>query len=103
MSTLVLTLLLGLPLGGPSLPPDERSSPEVEEEDGGRHAKIKSSQMFREDEYDGDFIAEDDGDDALGAPEALPLEFSRYGSMKPRELFKFTVEWFVQQKINPAF
>ena len=65
---------------------------------------LKSSQMFREDEWDQGFIEqEEDEDGPLGIPEGVPLEFTRYASMKPKELFKFAVEWFVQKKINPAF
>ncbi|EME86134.1 uncharacterized protein MYCFIDRAFT_39486 [Pseudocercospora fijiensis CIRAD86] len=58
--------------------------------------------MFKEDAEDADFLAED-GDDTLGAPEDVPIEFTRYASMKPKELFEFAVEWMVQKKINPAF
>ena len=63
---------------------------------------MSSRQMFGEDEDDQNFVDEDE-DEQLGAPEGLPLEFTRYASMKPKELFKHAVEWFVQKKINPAF
>ncbi|KXT15592.1 hypothetical protein AC579_9961 [Pseudocercospora musae] len=63
---------------------------------------VSSRQMFKEDAEDADFLAED-GDDILGAPEDIPIEFTRYASMKPKELFEFAVEWMVQKKINPAF
>ncbi|KAI9671436.1 MAG: hypothetical protein M1831_004345 [Alyxoria varia] len=47
-----------------------------------------------------DFVIEDD-DDPEARPE-IPLEF-RLRTMKPRELFKYAVEWMVQKKLNPAF
>jgi len=49
-----------------------------------------------------DFVVEDEND-VLGEPVELPFEFSAYRTMKPRELFKFAIEWMVQKKINPAF
>ena len=71
-----------------------------------RHNGMPSSSataMFEEDEDDEGFVIED-GEDTLGAPAAaLPLQFSGLTSRKPKELFKFAVEWFVQKKFNPAF
>ena len=65
---------------------------------------ISSRQMFAEDEYDDEFVEEEDDDqNLLGVPAGVPLEFTRYASMKPKELFKYAVEWMVQKKINPAF
>ncbi|PNS19392.1 hypothetical protein CAC42_2569 [Sphaceloma murrayae] len=58
--------------------------------------------MFDADEDDKDFLA-DDGDDTMGAPDGLPLAFTRYASMKPKELFSYVVEWMVQKKLNPGF
>ncbi|GAM90616.1 hypothetical protein ANO11243_086610 [Dothideomycetidae sp. 11243] len=58
--------------------------------------------MFIAEEADNDFIA-DDGDDTLGQPDGVPLEFTRYASMKPKELFKFAVEWMVHRRFNPKF
>ncbi|KAG8632151.1 hypothetical protein KVT40_001291 [Elsinoe batatas] len=58
--------------------------------------------IFDANEDDEDFLA-DDGDDTLGAPDGLPLQFTRYASMKPGELFRYAVEWMVQKKINPGF
>ncbi|KAF2225729.1 hypothetical protein BDZ85DRAFT_316867 [Elsinoe ampelina] len=59
-------------------------------------------EIFDANEDDEDFLA-DDGDETLGAPDGLPLQFTRYASMKPSELFHFAVEWMVQKKINPGF
>ena len=65
---------------------------------------LSSSQMFREDEKDEDFIDEDeDEQDPLGVPEGVPIAFTRWASSKPKELFRWAVEWMVQKKINPAF
>ncbi|KAF2011366.1 hypothetical protein BU24DRAFT_426443 [Aaosphaeria arxii CBS 175.79] len=74
-------------------------------EDGSSTQNTNPFDMFKENEEDGDFI-DDDADDPIGAPAeltALPLEFSSLGRAKPRELFKYAVEWMVQKKINPAF
>ena len=73
-----------------------------EEEDQQTQKPMSSAQMFNTTDYDEEFIAEDH-DDTLGVPDDLPLEFSRYASMKAKELFKFAIEWMVQKKINPAF
>lgn len=62
-----------------------------------------SRAMFNADEDDEDFLAEDDEDGLLGVPDGIPLAFTRYASMKAKELFKFAVDWMVQKKINPAF
>jgi len=61
-----------------------------------------SRAMFAADEDDDDFIEEGD-DDTLGVPEGIPLMYTRYASMKSKELWKFAIEWMVQKKINPAF
>ena len=58
--------------------------------------------MFAADEDDEDFIEEGE-DDTLGVPDGIPLAFTRYASMKAKDLWKFAIEWFVQKKINPAF
>ncbi|QDS77430.1 hypothetical protein FKW77_006646 [Venturia effusa] len=60
--------------------------------------------VFREDDEDRDFIAEEDPDAPLGAPDIeMPLWASNYSRMKGKELFKYAVEWMVQKKLNPAF
>jgi hypothetical protein len=61
-----------------------------------------SRAMFAADEDDEDFIEEGE-DDTLGVPDGIPLAFTRYASMKAKDLWKFAIEWFVQKKINPAF
>jgi len=50
-----------------------------------------------------DFVVSDDADSPSSHAVALPMQFSRYATMKPVELFKYAVEWLVQKKINPAF
>ena len=66
-------------------------------------APMSSHQMFRPDENDEDFLVEEGEDDPLGIPEGIPLEFTRYASMRGKELFKFAILWMVQKKINPGF
>lgn len=66
-------------------------------------APMSSRHMFRPDEDDEDFLVEEGDDDPLGIPEGLPLQFTRYASMRGKELFKFAILWMVQKKINPGF
>ncbi|CAD0105911.1 unnamed protein product [Aureobasidium uvarum] len=58
-------------------------------------------QMFAEDEEDEGFVIDDDG--PLGVPTNVPIAFTRYASMKAKDLFRFAIDWMVQKKINPAF
>jgi hypothetical protein len=58
-------------------------------------------QMFAEDEEDEGFVIDDDG--PLDVPTNVPIAFTRYASMKARDLFRFAIDWMVQKKINPAF
>lgn len=46
-----------------------------------------------------DFIVDDGDDERI----ALPSQFSSFNKAKPKELFKYVVEWMVSKKINPAF
>lgn len=59
-------------------------------------------QMFAEDEEDEGFVIDDD-EGPLGAPTGVPIAFTRYASMKAKDLFKFAIDWMVQKKINPTF
>ncbi|EMC98275.1 hypothetical protein BAUCODRAFT_66999 [Baudoinia panamericana UAMH 10762] len=60
--------------------------------------------MFREDDEDAQFIdSEEEGDDVLGVPAGIPIEFTHYARKKASELFKYAVEWSVQKLINPGF
>ncbi|KAL9596394.1 MAG: hypothetical protein Q9219_005829 [cf. Caloplaca sp. 3 TL-2023] len=55
------------------------------------------------DEYEKDFVEDDE---VLGVPldhEELPLEFSRHAHKKQSEYFKDVVEWMIHNKLNPAF
>lgn len=61
-----------------------------------------SRAMFAAASDDEDFIEEGEND-TLGVPDGIPLAFTRYASMKAKDLWKFAIEWFVQKKINPAF
>lgn len=46
---------------------------------------------------------EEDEEGPLGVPADIPIEFTRYASLKPKELFKYAVDWMLQKHINPAF
>ncbi|KAL8644526.1 MAG: hypothetical protein Q9210_007209 [Variospora velana] len=58
------------------------------------------------DEYEQDFVDDDNDSDTLGAPpdlSSIPLEFTRHAHKKPIAHFKDVVEWMVHNKLNPAF
>lgn len=87
---------------------DETS--EDEDIDSGTEASgteaVRRSLFANPDEYDEDFVDDEDEDGTLGAPHGLkdiPLEFTSYASKKPIEYFKIAVEWMVHNKLNPAF
>lgn len=46
---------------------------------------------------------EEEEEGPLGVPAGIPLEFTRYASLKPRELWRYAVDWMLQKHINPAF
>jgi hypothetical protein len=73
---------------------------DVEEEE-----EVDAYQVFEEQEGDDDFIVDDDEvEDHLGVPtSSIPIAFTGWATSKPRELFKFAIDWFVQKNINPAF
>lgn len=84
----------------------EEDQEEEEESDVDDNALVSSilnatAHAKDEDEED-DFVVSDD-DESPSHAVALPMQFSRYATMKPVELFKYAVEWLVQKKINPAF
>ena len=57
------------------------------------------------DEYEEDFVVEDQ-DDTIGAPAGIPnmpFEYTRHAHKKPLDHFKDVVEWMVHNKLNPAF
>jgi hypothetical protein len=56
---------------------------------------------YDEDENEDDFVVEDG---PLGAPlNDIPIEFTRWASAKPKELFRHAVDFLVQARLNPAF
>jgi hypothetical protein len=78
-------------------------APEGTDEDGDSDpGQTRASDIFRNNNDDADFI-DDEQEDVIGEPAELPLEFSSLGRAKPKELFKYAVEWMVYKKINPAF
>jgi len=77
----------------------ESGEEESDEDDPG----VNTIHPEENDDYDKDFVVEDD-DDTLGAPlEDIPLQFTRHAHKKLKEHFKDAVEWMVQNKLNPAF
>ncbi|MCJ1461927.1 hypothetical protein MMC07_000527 [Pseudocyphellaria aurata] len=81
------------------------ASGEDDDIDSGTEA-VRRSLLTNVDEYEKDFVDDDDVDGNLGAPhalEAIPLEFTSYASKKPIEYFKIAVQWMVHNKLNPAF
>ncbi|CAK4030176.1 Hypothetical predicted protein [Lecanosticta acicola] len=67
-------------------------------------AYTSSRQFFKEDDEDADFLVDGEDDEGpLGVPTGIPIEFTRYASMKGKDLFKYAVDWMVQRKINPGF
>lgn len=84
---------------------DEDEDIEEDEENDEDGHRTNALDVFQENADDGDFINDDD-DGLIGEPmddAQLPLQFSSLGRAKPRELFKYAVDWMVQKKINPAF
>ncbi|KAH0287659.1 hypothetical protein KCU62_g5782, partial [Aureobasidium sp. EXF-3399] len=79
--------------------PDEEEDDELPEPSTSRTTR---KQMFAEDEEDEGFVIDDD-EGPLGVPTNVPIAFTRYASMKARDLFRFAIDWMVQKKINPAF
>jgi hypothetical protein len=81
---------------------EEMAEEEVEDDDEGDEPNAFS--IFQENGEDEDFI--DDDSALIGVPAehtSIPLEFTSLSRAKPRELFKYAIEWMVQKKINPAF
>ncbi|KAK3399152.1 hypothetical protein B0T20DRAFT_192684 [Sordaria brevicollis] len=58
-----------------------------------------------EDEEMQDFIAEDDSDAPIGAPDefGIPIEFTRHAHKPLKEHFRDVVEWLVHYKVHPDF
>ncbi|XPS92693.1 hypothetical protein M3J09_002076 [Ascochyta lentis] len=88
---------------------DEVGDPESEIEDDEEEEDDRDANaldMFQEDEDDTGFI-DDDPDAIIGEPDddqpQLPMQFSSMSRAKPKELFKYAVEWMVMKKIHPAF
>ncbi|KAJ4356687.1 uncharacterized protein N0V89_004723 [Didymosphaeria variabile] len=84
--------------------PDESSSEEHEsdESDEEEYGPTAQEALYGNDE-DEEFINDDDAPIGVPAEHALPLQFSSFANRKPRDLFKYAIDWMVQKKINPAF
>lgn len=83
---------------------EDENEDDVTSLDEEQEESLGARDVFREDDEDRDFIAEEDPDAPLGAPDVnMPLWASSLSRMKGKELFKYAVEWMVQKKLNPAF
>jgi hypothetical protein len=54
-------------------------------------------------ENEDDFVVEDDEEDLIGVDLSIPLEFTSKNHQKPKEHFKYAIEWLVHKKLNPGF
>lgn len=97
--------------GQPTLPVDEQDDDDAVDKDSDSMdddpltslPTSSSRAMFQADEEDEDFLDDEEADEeAVGVPD-IPIEFTRYASMKAKDLFKHAIEWMVQKKLNPAF
>lgn len=86
---------------------DDDSELEDEESDDGPSREATTYEMFREDGDDEAFI-DDAVDNLVEGPilEGEHLEHMvnmQFSVKKPKELFKYAIEWMVMKKIHPAF
>jgi hypothetical protein len=91
---------------GPQIISDDSDiSDEINDELDSQQHETTYQTMFNADDEDEDFIVEDpEVEDEEALPDVqVPLHLTAFGRMKPKELFKYVVEWMVQKKINPAF
>ncbi|KAK7192006.1 hypothetical protein PSPO01_01578 [Paraphaeosphaeria sporulosa] len=80
---------------------EEQGSDESEDEEYGTTAH---EVLYGDgDDEDESFINDDDAPIGVPAEHVLPLQFSSLSNAKPRDLFKYAIDWMVQKKINPAF
>lgn len=84
---------------------DEEVNEDISEDEEDEPPTASYRDMFRAGEEDEDFIVDDpEGDETVVlANMQVPLHLTAHGRMKPRELFKYVVEWMIQKKINPTF
>ncbi|KAL9008252.1 MAG: hypothetical protein Q9173_006605 [Seirophora scorigena] len=79
---------------------------ELDEDSDSNPALLQDVNPANLDEYEQDFLDDEEDPDTLGAPpdlSSIPLEFTRHAHKKPIEHFKDVVEWMVHNKLNPAF
>lgn len=87
---------------------DEEDEDEDDEDSDNQRSTVPQGttlDMFQEDDDDQNFVVEDE-DDTIGVPDEdakVPLAFTTMGRAKGKDLFKFAVDWMVQNKLNPAF
>ncbi|ESZ96077.1 hypothetical protein SBOR_3554 [Sclerotinia borealis F-4128] len=83
---------------------EEDENVEEEVQDTRKRKSPKKPIRENEDEYDSDFV-DDDDDGLIGVPDygMIPLQFTAAAHKPLKEHFKEAVEWCVQNKINPGF
>ncbi|PQE12135.1 transcription factor iiic protein [Rutstroemia sp. NJR-2017a BVV2] len=83
---------------------EEEEEEEQEVEEARKRRTPKKSTMENQDEYDSDFV-DDDDDGLIGVPDhaMIPLEFTAAAHKPLKEHFSEAVEWCVQTKINPGY
>jgi hypothetical protein len=83
---------------------EEEEEEEQEVEETRKRKTPKKSTVENQDEYDSDFV-DDDDDGLIGVPDhaMIPLEFTAAAHKPLKEHFSEAVEWCVQTKINPGF
>ena len=90
---------------GSNFTSDQSNVSEISDDEEANEA-IRQSLLNDDDEYEQDFVDDDDAD-VLGEPPAgwdeMPLEFTRHAHKKAKAHFKDAVEWMVHRKLNPAF
>ncbi|KAF2762601.1 hypothetical protein EJ05DRAFT_7255 [Pseudovirgaria hyperparasitica] len=84
---------------------EEASSAENTASDVGPEDSIAEEEEEEPENYDAElegFVLEDD-EATIGIPIDMPVAFSAHARLKPKQLFKYVVEWMVHKRINPAF
>jgi hypothetical protein len=83
---------------------EEEEEEEQEVEETRKRRTPKKSTVENQDEYDSDFV-DDDDDGLIGVPDhaMIPLEFTAAAHKPLKEHFSEAVEWCVQTKINPGY
>lgn len=83
--------------------PDGVSQEDESEDSNHDEYSTTAHEVLYGNDEDESFINDDDAPIGVPVEHALPLQFSSLSNAKPRDLFKYAIDWMVQKKINPAF